>query len=303
MLLVVSKLHSLSQRGVQVNSRRAQHLRAAACQPHARQVSLRLLAVAAGFQSRSHRLAAAELNVDVWALALEHVLHEPGRSRFHQPLGRASATLALAIRLASVCKLWRCAAVQATQRVLQPDLNPCAGMEPRFLSPLLADLVAGRRTLSMACPLQAAPRAPAWIERAGPGKLTIEGTSHRRVALGAGLACCKSLGSFHCLNVKLPSFPPNLHTLCVDYTTGFQRGSGRKMLRDLPRLTRLEHLTLLCANSAALPDHIPYPASLRFLTLSTALMPGDSVGSLAALCQAAEQGVSTQLGVGLDRHL
>ena len=216
-----------------------------------------------------------------------------------QLLGPATATLAVTMRLAIVCKLWRRAAGQA--QVLQsPKCHVWlpGTLEPRFLSPLLAQLITGQRSLSLCCPLLAARQMPAFLEVARPDELVVSGTLGDSTAVGATLASCASLLRLACCGELVPSaVPPNLQALSLDvhYKASAQASLLVQSLAALPRLAELRLDYTACED---VPQQLPHLPALRYFTVTFSVCPAEQLqGSLRALQVAAAQGVSVSLEV------
>ena len=239
---------------------------------------------------------------------LRQALEAAPAGHYRQPFSVATPLLSLAVRLASVCKLWRQAAVQATAALDELELEFTSNMEPSFLSPLLAQLLQTRASLRMESTLLAAPEAPGFLQLARPRELALVECSSACQAVAANLACCTSLQQLHCYNSAVPlAYPPNLRKLRVDFCSSPLHGEATALLRRLRSLPRLTDLSVGLLSFADMPTRIPHLDALTSLTFRVELWPAVEPFSLEALQQAADEGISTALEVSLwesnDYHI
>ena len=247
---------------------------------------------------------AAELHVGIWCIVLGHVLQQAGTGDYDQPFGPASAVLARALQLASVCTLWREAAVHAARSLPELDLYTHRNLQPQYLSPLLAALVAGRRSMRMDSSLFDWHLAR-FLELTGIVELTLCGWWTPYEDEAGWLGSWTTLRRLSVLNYSpglvwdgiMPSaFPNGLQSLTMSFGGSPVHHEAGELLERLQGLPALAELHLAFLKSQDLPEHIPHLPLLRRLTVSFQLGPDTQSVSLPAL-QRAMQGVSLVLEV------
>ena len=234
---------------------------------------------------------------------MAHLLSQAPTGSSRALFGEATPALALAVRLAGVCKLWRRAAAQATCAMgrLQ-GVQPASQMQPRFLSPLLAELLQGRRRLWLDSTLLVAPNASAFLDIAKPKELVVSGPGSASAAVGATLAKCSSILRLMVVNgLVLTQYPQGVQSLTVSFCTGGLLDQGTAVLESVRCLPQLAELSLDFCAPDALPCSLPQLPCLRRLVISISVWPDNMCGSLGLLEAAAEQGVHVHLAF-FNRH-
>ena len=236
---------------------------------------------------------------------MHHLLPEGNRRSSGQLFGPATAALARAIQLASVSTLCRCAAVLAVSALPEHKMRPSRNLEPVYLSALLAQLVAGRQSLRLACPLLTSPRVPSFLERARPSELVACGPAHfahepvqENAAVGQVLVRCTSVLRLECDHGLLPSaLPPKLQALSLSLQLLGASADASSLLQALPALPDLAELKLEYTSCEHVPEHLPHLTALRQLSVTIMPSPGQLPCSLRALREVAERGASVSLAV------
>ena len=250
---------------------------------------------------------------ELWALAFQQLLRQAPDGEWGNIFSRDTPKLALAVQLASVCRLWRQAAAIAGHSTPQLEHLCAFDAAQGYLSPLLAELGAGRRTLLLSDVALTGPTGVTYLELARPGELRVYNSAVGCTDPGATLARCLSLRRLSCSAGLLPSaFPPRLQALHVELPMGQRSQDGALacrqqtsvLLSSLQALPELAELSLQYQTSSSLPEHaLQLPPALRSLNFSFEYRFRDSVGSLAALQQAAAQGIKVALQVRLWEEL
>ena len=226
-----------------------------------------------------------------------HLLRQVPDSCHYDPFGRQSAVLAQAVRLASVCKLWRRATARATRALSQLDyVQPDVEVPPHFLSTLLAELVAGR-CLELVDTLLVAPNTAAFLELAAPCELVAYGAEPASAALGAVLANCSSIVRLQVVGLVLTQYPPRLQFLTVSFDPSPGREQAGAALEALQCLPQLAELSLGFNVPDDLPCSLPQLPCLRRLSVGVSVWPNTPLSSLMLLETAAARGVRTELGL------
>ena len=128
--------------------------------------------------------------------------------------GKASAVLRQALQLAATCRLWRQAAIQATQ-ALGLMVVPGSAVPPQYLSPLLGDLVTGCN-LQLTGPILLATYLSRFLDLARPTGLSVTGADLCSKRAVVSLASATSVRVLVCLDELLPQhWPPDLESLTV----------------------------------------------------------------------------------------
>ena len=200
---------------------------------------------------------------------LWHVLHDADANWSpHQPLGPSTALLRAAVNLASVCRAWRAAAVQAVQAWPSLDLAPDAWLWPAYLSPLLADLVKERHMV-LPCPLLTASEAASFVERASPQRLHAHGPTTASWAVGQSLTHCTCLREVVLTGGLVPSrFPRSLQFLVVAIEGIWGNVGLEYVLQCVAGLHELQELKLLVSFDAISVPELYIPRlPCRHLTL------------------------------------
>ena len=131
-------------------------------------------------------------------------------------MGPAGAVLRIAMTLTSVSRQWREATLQAVKALPSLKLQPDKDLPPRFLSPLLAELVEGRPDISLHVPLLNTPEAGDFIDAAAPGLLRAYGPHSASAEVSDLLATCEGLRDLYFGQGLVPtSLPPYLGYLVV----------------------------------------------------------------------------------------
>ena len=216
----------------------------------------------------------------------------------HEPFGQLSPLLATAIRLATVCSLWRTAVVDACRSLPSFDVRPHRNLNSLYLTSLLAELVSGgRRIILDSSSLVTAPSLPAFLQIAQPAELQASGIEDG--SLSEAIGRCTSLVELQCSYFCPTSIPASLRVLSLeaDY-----RGGVNALLRSLQGHSKLAELTLSCSMCDELPEHLPHLPSLRELSVNISVYPGETPCNLQILHDAAAQGIGLRLDVYLSDH-
>ena len=240
----------------------------------------------------------------MWALVFGHLLQQADASHEGQHF-RSQATLAAAVQLASMCKAWRAAAVQACAALPDLSVQPFSSLAPGYLSHLLADLARGRH-IALHSPLLAAPTVPAFLQRARLASLSTMGpmpgaafedalagnTSLRRLSYWDGI---EAFGTWYGCRL-----PPGLHSLDVHLRGN---GASREAAALLQRVHSLPSLTELTLGLSSWELELPAPSRLQLGHLKQLIVCIEyHVGCVdfSALQAAAGQAVSVAIRVTMD---
>ena len=243
----------------------------------------------------------------MWALGFGHLLRQTDASRARQHFHSCQATLAAAVQLASVCKDWRAAAVQAFAALPDATMQPRSSLAPGYLSPLLADLARGRH-IALHSPLLAALTVPAFLQRARLASLITMGLMPGADFEDA-LAGNTSLRRLSYWDIDEPHcswygcrLPPGLHSL-VMHLRG--NGASREAAALLQRVHCLLSLTDLTLCLSIWELELPAPSLLQLGHLKQLIVcieyhVGCVFVDLSALQAAARQGVRVAIRVTMD---
>ena len=177
------------------------------------------------------------------------------------PFSGATRLLRQALWLAVVCRQWREAVAPATVSVLAGhapngyelhyprgarQLLPDPRMPPRFLSPLLGELVTGLPSITLHWPLLASADALRFLEIARP-ELLYACTGYEATE-GVDLSSCTSLLRLYCFGDIMPTgLPPGLQQFTLYEGCGlpFDTRMARALMADLCVLEQLTTLVLI----------------------------------------------------------
>ena len=253
------------------------------------------------------------------------------------PCGRSAAVLARAVQLSSVCKLWRQAALLAAGTLPQLDLH-CSGTstiaDAQWLTPLLADLLTGRR-LHLCGPLHDAPNVPgkvcqlcgvpavdrawpqhadvlcpaAFLQRAKPTALTTGRTPPASAEFWDTLEAlaCSSLRHFGFGDADEDgtwagcAFPARLRSLGAYLSGAGAAWNAAEMLQSAQDLACLERLSLAVCDTFEMKITAPQLrlSHLKELKLDLEFKNGADCWDLSAL-HAARQGVRVAVTITVD---
>ena len=216
-----------------------------------------------------------------------------------------SNNLRQAIRLASVCTLWREAAADAVQSLLL-RLWPRDEAHPRWLSSLVGTLVQGCSVLCLGPQLLAAPIAPGLVQACKPDTLELY-TTGQPVRVPCDLAACTTLRRLDCREVYPSSLPPALVWLSLGFCLRRARPRTlrrvRALLHGLPGLASLTELTLRFRGSGCsmtLTPRLSLIPALQRLDVHMELAHTSIPCDLSPLQLAAALGVQVSLHVTLQ---
>ena len=232
-----------------------------------------------------------ELLLEVFA----HLLARAERSwdTACEPMGAASSVLRFAVQLAAVCRSWREAAVLAVKAQPELELQPSATLPAQYLSPLLAELAAGRQEIALRQPLLAAPEAAVFLTDASPKLLRALGPHSASAAMGSMLAECEGLCDLLCDGGLVPTeLPPDLQFLVVCLESGSNSQHLSAVLQSVSDLDELGELKLYLAE-VVLPDPLPDLFGLYWLTLCFEYRGSTRLQNFGALA------LRSQAGLGL----
>ena len=228
-----------------------------------------------------------------------------------RPLGPASATLARATQLASVCKLWRQAAVLAMEAHGELRLEPKPDTEPCLLTTLVADLAHVCHLYLYSGFLAASP-VPAFLERAQLAGLETSGPPPEGAAFSKALAACTPLKRLTyedetALSVTWSSIqlPPSLCSLDA-YICGIGGDyEAANVLGSVQHLPCLTQLNLSVSGSFTMTIAAPGLQLDQLKQLNVRLefradISGAEHWDLSALRLAAVQGVQVALTISVD---
>ena len=212
------------------------------------------------------------------------------------------------MRLASVCKHWRRVAAQATAPLLQ-ELRPLGGLQPVYLSKLLAELVPSHCFVHLSWPLAAASSVHVFLRRARTRELKVSGPYGPQDLNLANAAAVLDLSEhaavlhLTCGDVNPVAFPPRLQTLCIDlrFSYGVQQEIS-SLLQRLDGSPRLTQLTLVLPGPELLPRAMPSLPTLKSLCIHTNFWDHfefSTTPCLLALQPLAAQGVHISLDVNI----
>ena len=219
--------------------------------------------------------AAGELPDVLWAKVLALVLAEvPWLDE--KPFGRATARLRLLLNLAAVSKGLRRAAVAAGQAQPLISMSADPQLPPHYLSRALAGVAGRLAHLNSGNPLLASPEAAAFLETACVDGLRADFSGSDAAAaeaMGDQAAGWVTVGRLVWICQQAPLLPGSLPPCLDELIVRFQCDAGPAAVQELftelsacPSVTRLE--LDFHAKPAALPQGLPWPASLERLRLS-----------------------------------
>ena len=251
---------------------------------------------------------AADVPAHLWARILAWTLqslvaqdHSRWRRSEEEPFGFGTAVLRCAIHRASVCKLWRQAAVQMDEALELEYLHPSQGPATAkcCLSVLAGELVQGCPSISLLQPQLADPVLPGFLEAARHTVLSMY--KHcKEPHVFVDLSGCTSLQRLECFGILPGAYPPCLRTLEVFLPHDVPPEVALRM-PSLLSLASLAQLTLHHGRQGVhLSEKLSSLPALQSLRISVKCEPRTGRCSFSALQAIAACGVRVQVEINLS---
>ena len=216
-------------------------------------------------------------------------------------MGPASSVLRIAITLATVSQHWRAATLLAVKALPSLELRPSGDLAPHHLSPLLAELVAGRPEITLQCPLLATDEAADFIDTAKPKVLRAHGPHSASAEVSQLLASCEGLRNLLCGRGLVPThLPPHLAFLVVSLYGADASQHLSTILSTVSAQAYLFELKVwLSGCDVVVPQPLPHLSEICYFTLCFEYSPETKLQHFGALQSAAADHVSLSCEVTL----